>query len=311
MKTLKQKIANYATQDLGLDDCRFTSADTSQFMEIYDLWLKAGRHGEMDYLLKHQDLKEHPEKLLSGVRSAIVVMKNYKSTHERRLAGNFKIARYAVGADYHAILAEKLNALADVLKKESPQAQCYCGVDSRPIPERSLGIQAGVGFLGKNTMLIKPGMGSYFYLGVVLTTVDFEPDAPLRWDCGSCRLCIDACPTQALLGDFQMDAAKCISYQTIEQKEPMSETQIRQAQGWIYGCDICQEVCPYNHDRIPLTNWSEFLPEAGVGFKFFEKAPDDLKEQDIPKTSPMHRSRRRIIPNFQLARRIESAKMKH
>lgn len=300
MNILKTKIYDFATTKLGFDDCRFTPINGEGFMDFYDRWIKAGRHGTMDYLSRHQDLKAHPEKLLPGVQSAVVVMKNYKNTPSRRLEGPFKVARYAVGKDYHRVIGNKLKEMKAFIQIQNPDAQCYFGVDSQPIPERGLALQAGLGFLGKNTMLIAPGKGSYFFLGVLLTTLELEPDTPLPWDCGSCRLCLDACPTQALTADFQMDAAKCISYQTIEQKTPMTVDQINQAQGWIYGCDICQEVCPYNHDRIPLTNWDEFLPEEGVGFDFFTKA-SQLKEADIPKSSPMYRSRHRIIPNFYLA----------
>ena len=308
---MKAKIYDYATRTLGFDDCKFTTADTSRFMDIYDQWLKAGHQGSMDYLERHQDLKKYPEKLLPGARSAIVLMKNYKNTSERRLQGRFKIARYAVGQDYHLVMTEKLKKLADFLTTSTPgvgEVRCYYGVDSRPIPERSYALQGGIGFLGKNTMIIKPGLGSYFFLGVVLTTLELETDESLKWNCGSCRLCLDACPTQALIGDYQMDAAKCISYQTIEQKTPMTEEQLNNAQGWIYGCDICQEVCPYNHDNVPLTDWTEFRPASGVGFDFFKKNPD-LDSKDIPATSPLHRSRNRIIPNIRMARLMESGRI--
>ena len=199
-------------------------------------------------------------------------------------------------------MKEKLFELTHLLKSERPNANFYVGVDSSPIPERALALQAGIGFLGKNSMVIKPGLGSYFFIGVILTTEEFLPNQALSWNCGECRLCIDACPTHAIITNGVVDARRCLSYQTIEQKNPMNEEQIQESRGWLFGCDICQEACPYNHDNTPLTNWKEFRPEAGVGFNFF--AQKDLNERSIPKETPLYRSRKRLLPNLKMALRM-------
>lgn len=301
MNPLQKNTLNFATQTLGFDDCRITSADAKDLLQHSQEWLNEGKYADMEYLKRHAIFKENPDLLLPGVRSAIVVTKSYKNTSEQHLKGRFKIARYAVGQDYHVVIQGKLQQLANFIEQKNPESKCYYGVDSRPIAERSYALKSGIGFLGKNTMIIKPGKGSYFFIGVILTTQEFPMDKPLSWNCGNCRLCLDACPTQALIGNYQMDAAKCISYQTIEQKTPMSEQQIKDAQGWIYGCDICQEVCPYNHDRIPLTDWMEFMPESGVGFDFFEKN-SEITPASIPRDTALYRSRQRIIPNIRMAR---------
>jgi epoxyqueuosine reductase len=239
--------------------------------------------------------------LLKDVKSAIVLIKNYKNTRARHLRDRFKIARYAVGRDYHIVVLDRLKKIESFIKKTDPGVICYCGVDTRPIAERSLAIKAGVGFLGKNTMVIKPELGSYFFIGVILTTYPFKKDSPLTWDCGQCRLCIDACPTQAITENYSLRATQCISYQTIERKSPLTEEEIRKTAGWTFGCDICQEVCPYNHEKIPLTDWVEFLPEAGVGFNLFEQILKGSSARKIPKESALHRSKNRVFPSWDRA----------
>lgn len=296
---MKSEIQDYAIDQLGFDVCMFCSpwmpADRLQHMQE---WLGQGMHGDMEYLAQHLPLKERPEELLAGVSSAIVLAVNYKNTSEPELKGRARVARYAVGRDYHLVIKERLQQLESFIMQQSPGAACYSGVDSRPIDERGLAVASGLGFQGRNTMVIRPGLGSYFFLAVVYTTLELEFDTPVSTNCGTCRLCLDACPTQALLEDGSMDATRCISYLTIEQKEPVSAAQLEDLHGWIFGCDICQEVCPFNKDSIPLTQWPELEPAAGVGFDFFEKADTDIDERSIPKHTPLHRSRKRVIPSF-------------
>ena len=324
--SIKQKIFTHATQTLGFDDCRFTDPFLQDHLEESKKWLAQNFHGDMKYLEDHLKFKENPDLLLAGVQSAIVLIKNYKNTSVRRLEGEFKIARYAAGKDYHLVMKERLEKLIGFLKKENPGMECYAGVDSRPLAERSLALKAGIGFRGKNTMVIKPGLGSYFFIGVILTNYSFENDSALNWNCGNCRLCLDACPTQALSEPYSLNATKCISYKTIEQKDPLRQEELKKTEGWIFGCDICQEVCPYNHGRTPLSDWKEFQPNAGVGFDFFRNLsflnasignPDKINGsptknlpagrqafggESIPKDTPLYRSRKRVVPNFKLAR---------
>ena len=304
----KEQIARYAIEELGFDDCRVTTPTDDVRMQQMAEWLEAGYHGDMDYLERHLPLKREPERLLPDVRSAIILVKNYNNTTARELSGRFKIARYAAGKDYHIVMRERLRRLESHIADLAPDAASYIGVDSRPIDEKGLATRAGIGFQGRNTMVIQPGLGSYFFLGVVLTTLELEPDSPIRASCGTCRLCLDACPTDALLETGGMDATRCISYRTIEQKTPVAPDRVAELEDWIFGCDICQEVCPYNNDRIPLTDWPDFMPAAGVGFDFFrDRAPDDTVR--IPKKTALHRSRKRVIPNWlEMARQSPPAK---
>lgn len=301
---LKPQIKTYATQTLGFDDCRFTDAKLDDKLDIYKDWLSGGGHAGMDYLKKHLKFKEAPGLLLANVKSAIVLIKNYKNTKVPSLTNRLKIARYAVGKDYHIVMHERLLKLADFLKKEISGIECYCGVDSAPIAERSLALESGIGFLGKNSMVIKPGLGSYFFIGVILTTAEFEPDLPFKKDCGKCRLCIDACPTNAIRNDYTLYAKRCISYQTIERKTPLTEDEIKKTQGWLFGCDLCQEVCPYNGGNKPLTDWEEFLPKSGVSFDIFEKSSKIISSATIPRDSALYRSRKRVVANLATAQKV-------
>lgn len=298
---LKSQISQYATQTLGFDECRFTDLKIDKAIDYYKSWLKKSDVGDMRYLRDHLKHKETPELLLENAKTAIVITKSYKNTTEQRLTNRFKIARYAVGKDYHVVIRERLKDFAEQIKTLAPDCKTYCGVDSSPIAERSLAIKAGIGFLGKNTMIIKPGVGSYFFIGVILTDLEFEADKPLSWNCGQCRLCIDACPTQAINSDYTLTAKRCISYRTIEQKMPMTDAELKKTEGWLFGCDICQEACPYNHVNSPLTSWEEFLPKSGVGFDFFDKVLSTGALPVIPKQSALYRSRMRVLPNWQRA----------
>lgn len=299
---LQEQLRQYATATLGFDDCRFTDLPAPAAFDDCAAWLEAGRHGEMTYLERHLPLKRHPEKLLPGVRAAVVLTKSYRNTRDRELPQRYKVARYAVGRDYHQVMGERLQQLEAFIKERDATSECYSGVDSRPLAERELAVRAGVGFRGKNTLVIKPGQGSYFFIAVVLTTYPFAPDKPLAGDCGSCVRCRQACPTGALLAPGGLDARRCISYRTIEQKTPVTEAQIAKLNGWVFGCDICQEVCPHNRGPAALTDWPEFLPEAGVGFGAFEASAG--REPRIPRSSPLCRSRQRVLDTWARLRRI-------
>lgn len=290
----EDQIRKIAIEELGFDACGFAPALLPpDDLARRDSWLKRGLHADMDWLKRHEALKQNPAELLPGVQSAIVVIKSYRNTPERELSGQAKVARYAAGQDYHALIGQRLRELEERLKTIWPESDSYSGVDSRPIAERELATLAGIGFRGRHTLMIRPGLGSYFFIGVVLTTLKLEADTPSMVNCGTCRKCVDACPTDAILESHELDAGKCISFWNIEQKEPLSPAQIDKTDGWAFGCDICQEVCPFNKENIPLTDWLEFHPDAGLGFDL-EKA---LPELAIPRNTSLHRSRKRVRPN--------------
>lgn len=283
----------HAVDALGFDACGVADARQPDAAARLRTWLAQGYGADMAWLERHQPLKEDPAQLLPGVHSAVVVMKHYKNTPRRYLPGPHRVARYAAGRDYHAVLRRRLGELESFLAERVPGAACYGGVDSRPLNERAYALAAGLGFRGRNSMVIRPGLGSYTFLGVLLTTAALAHDRPIRTHCGTCRACVDACPTDAILEDGTLDARRCISYLTIERKAPLPPDEAKATlHGWIFGCDICQEVCPFNRDDVPLTDWPALMPEAGIGFDAFARPHDTTPH--IPRRTPLHRSRKLI-----------------
>lgn len=217
-------------------------------------WLAAGKHGEMDYLLADLDTRLEPRGILPGTRSFIVVADQYATrgdTDPPPDAANplGRIARYARGRNYHDVVKRRLHALADRLRLEHPGVEFRTCVDTAPVPERALAVLAGLGWQAKNTMVIHPALGSWFFLAVVATTLDLEPaDAVIPDACGTCTRCIDACPTRAIT-PYSVDATRCISYLTIEHRGPIDPGFHRSIGDWVFGCDVCQEVCPHNSPR--------------------------------------------------------------
>lgn len=247
-------------------------------LEKFGEWLKRGYAGEMKYL--HDPRRSDPSLAMESARSAIVCALNYNTAHpystkaegvetEGDDEARGWISRYAWGDDYHTVMWEKLNGLVDTLKGKFPQpfaARAYA--DTGPIAERVFAKHAGLGWLGKNTLLLNKAYGSWLFLGVILTTLDLAPSltplqAPAPDLCGSCRKCLDACPTQALIEPYVLDATRCISYLTIELRGNIPE-QFREAIGWqLFGCDICQDICPYNQ-KAPVSTLKEFQPRVGT-----------------------------------------------
>jgi len=245
----------------------------AQFPELAQMqpWLQQGYAGEMQYL--QDPRRQDPAPAMEGIRSIIVCAINYNSDHPLSTAAVQQmengprgwISRYAWGRDYHEVVWEKLNALqAEMREHFSASFESRAYSDTGPVAERVLAKYAGLGWLGKNTLLLNEENGSWFFLGAILTTLDLQPsiDAahfPPADRCGSCTKCLDACPTQAFVAPYVMDARRCISYLTIELRGSIPE-EFRESIGWhVYGCDICQDVCPWNR-RAPLTGESEFAP---------------------------------------------------
>ncbi len=227
-------------------------------------WLAAGMHGSMAWLAKHTDLRTDPARLLDGARSIVMVADLYASRADTGGGpsepgggpGRGRVARYARGDDYHKTMKKRLHRVCDALRAEHPGAGFRAFVDTAPVPERELAARAGLGWIGKHTLLIHPRLGSWLLLGGFLTTLELEPAARAEPDhCGSCTRCIDACPTGAIT-PYRVDARRCVSYLTIERREPIDPALHKGIGDWIFGCDICQEVCPHNtprpgEDRFP------------------------------------------------------------
>ncbi len=226
---------------LGLDACGITSADPARYAKFYRQWTGEGKAGEMQWLARDPERRSDPGKVLPGAKSIIVVGLNYWQPQPE---GRGRIARYALGEDYHQVLLEKLERLAKEISSNGEQAKIY--VDTGPVLEKPLAERAGVGWQGKSTMLISKKLGPWLLLGEIITTLELEPDAPQSDHCGSCTRCITACPTGAITAPYQMDARRCIAYLTIELKGSIPEEMRPLIGDRVYGCDECLDVCPWN-----------------------------------------------------------------
>jgi epoxyqueuosine reductase len=242
-------------RELGFTRVGVTGVARTTRAEYLRRWLDREWAGRMDYLHRHREVREEPARLLEGARSVIVAALNYYQPEPEAPDDQprGRIARYAWGRDYHRVVKKRLWKLVDRLQAElGEQFQARVCVDTAPVLERELAARAGVGWIGKNTMVLNAELGSYFYLGEIVTTLVLPPDAPAVDHCGSCRRCLEACPTGALPEPYRMNASRCISYLTIELREEIPAA-LRPLMGdWVFGCDICQEVCPFNR-RAPVT----------------------------------------------------------
>jgi epoxyqueuosine reductase len=232
-------------KSLGFDRAGIASATPSDYHDYFRQWLDDGRAGTMKYLSARFDERTDPATYLPGAKTVICVAMNYfVPLSSQPTIG--RIARYALGDDYHEIIKPRLHQLADWLRAQFPQAQFRCAVDTAPVMEKELAARAGIGWMGKNTCIISEEIGSWLFLGEVITTLELPPDPPATDRCGTCTRCLDACPTQAITSPYQLDATKCISYLTIEHTGDIPAEMQPKLSGWLYGCDICQDVCPFN-----------------------------------------------------------------
>lgn len=288
---------------LGFDLCCVAPASAPPHAGEFRAWLGEGRAGDMAWLERNADRRTDPQLVLPGARSVIVLGLNYWSRgqgDEQPLhapcsmppAASGRIARYAWGDDYHDVIEEKLRALDEWLTQRGGRQRRY--VDTGPVLERDFAALAGAGWQGKSTMLLSTTFGPWLFLAEVLTTLSFEPDAPMRDHCGKCVRCIDACPTQAITAPQQLDARRCLSYLTIENKGPIPE-EFRAALGdRIYGCDECLEVCPWNRfaqqSRESAFSAREYV--HGWALRDF-LALDDEAFRTLFRRSPIKRIKRR------------------
>jgi epoxyqueuosine reductase len=243
---MSEWIKDYA-RALGFELVGIAPAQPPPHAESFLHWLAQGYAGAMEYLERTAHLRINPAELLPDARSAVVVGLNYAPAELPET--DYRIARYALGDDYHQVIRAKLETLLSAIQAVAPDVWGRICVDSAPVLERDLAWLAGLGWYGKNTCLINTHRGSYFFLGVLLLTLELEYDTPAEGGCGTCRLCLDACPTGALTEPYVLDARKCISYLTIELRESIPESYRAPMGEWLFGCDICQEVCPFNRPR--------------------------------------------------------------
>jgi len=262
---LAQKLKQEARR-LGFDACGISKAEPlDEEARRLEAWLKAGFQGTMDWMERHFDKRIDPTKLVEGARSVISVLHNYYQpvAHDPSPETG-KISRYAWGDDYHEVLKEKLYQLFAWLEAQVGEVHGRAFVDSAPVMDKAWARRSGLGWIGKNTNLINRRMGSFFFLGELIVDVPLPPDDPIPDYCGSCTRCIDACPTGALVQPYVLDARRCISYLTIEHRGDDIPPELQEKMGnWIFGCDICQDVCPWNKFKY-ATNEPRFMPRPGL-----------------------------------------------
>jgi len=270
MKDLKKLIENIAL-DLGFDAVGITLANDLESSNNHFLqWRDKGFAADMGYLLRDNPINAKPKQLLPEAKSIVTLLVNYYTEPPDDPGVNYgRVASYAVGKDYHKVLRKKIKIFQEKIKEHSGENFVSRGFsDSVPLLEKSFARNSGLGFFGRNTLLINKPFGSYFFLCELISNLDIEPTEEKLGTCGKCTRCIDVCPTNALdeayHGKPLLDSRLCISYLTIENKRDIP-TELRNKIGtWIFGCDLCQEICPYNK-KIKETTWDEFKPEAGVG----------------------------------------------
>jgi epoxyqueuosine reductase len=238
-------------QQLGFALAGIAPAQPSAYADQLRAWLASGKHATMRFMLDDVDTRVDPTRILSGTRAFIVVADQYATRNDapdEPPPGRARVARYARGRNYHDTVKRRLHTLADQLRITYPGSEFRTCVDTAPVNERELAVLAGLGWQGKHTLVIHPRLGSYFVLGVVATTLELVPSSRIPDSCGTCTRCIDACPTRAI-SPYSVDASRCISYLTIEREEPIDPSFHAAMADWLFGCDICQEVCPHNTPR--------------------------------------------------------------
>ena len=259
----KARLIKAKAHELGFLACGVARTDflASEAPRL-EQWLQQGKHGQMGYMANHFDLRLDPRKLVPGAKSVISLAYNYHSTPKQLDTSAPKLSTYAYGRDYHKVLRKRLKPLMAFITAQFGVVDMRAFVDSGPVMEKAWAQRSGVGWIGKHTNVIRQGAGSWFFLCEIITDLELEPDAPATDHCGSCRRCVDACPTEAIT-PYGVDGSRCISYLTIELKDAIPQEFAGKMEGWTFGCDICQQVCPWNRFSAPHKE-PEFEPKAAL-----------------------------------------------
>ncbi|MBN2311047.1 MAG: tRNA epoxyqueuosine(34) reductase QueG [Candidatus Hydrogenedentes bacterium] len=249
---------------LGFDACGVARAGDADPEDRLGRRLAEGYHADMAWLADTREIRRDVRRWLADARSVVVVARNYYAPRPApaQPEASGRVARYAWGRDYHRVLRKPVRALAGYIESLEEGAQCAWSIDTGPVLEKAWAARAGIGWIGKNSLVLRPGLGSWFFLSVIATTVEIAPDAPMADQCGSCTLCIEACPTGAIVAPRTVDARRCISYHTVEHRGAMPPDVQAGLGDWLFGCDVCQEVCPWNATAA-TTSEPDFHPRPG------------------------------------------------
>ncbi|CAG5004134.1 Epoxyqueuosine reductase [Dyadobacter sp. CECT 9275] len=290
----RSAVVKVKAAEAGFDFCGISKAE---FLEKeaprLENWLNQNRHGAMGYMANHFDKRLDPTRLVDGAKSVISVLLNYYP--EEKLAegaDDLKISKYAYGTDYHYVLKEKLAQLLILIQEEIGEVSGRIFVDSAPVMDKVWAARSGLGWVGKHSNLLNRDMGSFFFIGEIICDLDLEPDREIQDYCGTCTRCVDACPTDAIAEPYVVDGSKCISYFTIELKEAIPEEVKGKFNNWIFGCDICQDVCPWNRFATPHKTNAFSLSEQLAGFtkSDWEEITEEVF-REVFRKSPVKRSK--------------------
>jgi epoxyqueuosine reductase len=285
---IKQKAAELGFSFCGISKAAFLEEEAPRLEQ----WLKDDRNGQMHYMANHFDKRLDPRLLVDGARSVISLMFNYYSDKVQADPSSPKISKYAYGEDYHFVVKDKLKELLQYMRETIGEVGGRAFVDSAPVLERAWAAKSGLGWIGKNTNLINKGNGSFFFLSELIVDLELDYDKPATDHCGTCTACIDACPTEAILQPYLVDGSKCISYFTIELKDAIPADMKGQFSNWMFGCDICQDVCPWNRFSKPNSE-PRFAPPPElldrIKEEWIEITEDVFKE--LFKKSPVQRTK--------------------
>jgi len=262
MSKLTNQLVIDKAKQLGFDLVGFTKADLlNTETEKLKQWLNKGFQASMGYMEKNLHKRKDAKEILSTAKSVISLALNYYTPENySKEEGKGKVSRYAWGKDYHLVIWQKLDELETDLKEIDPEFECLSYVDTGPVMDKAWAVRSGIGWMGKHTNVINPEMGSWFFIATLITNYEFDYSEIISDHCGTCTACIDACPTDAIVDNYVVDANKCISYQTIENKDEIPFELKGKFENWLFGCDICQDVCPWNQKFSQHTWIQEFHP---------------------------------------------------
>jgi epoxyqueuosine reductase len=269
---IKQEAARLGFSFCGISEARFLVEEAPRL----ENWLNQNMHGQMGYMVNHFDMRLDPTLLVPGAKSVVSLMLNYYP-EEHQPEGIPKISKYAYGEDYHKVIKRKLKEFINTLKERIGDVNGRAFVDSAPVLDRAWAKNSGLGWIGKNGNLINKGAGSFFFLAELIIDLELEYDGPVKDYCGSCTRCIDACPTGAIVEPMVVDGSRCISYYTIELRDAIPNSEKGKFDNWAFGCDICQDVCPWNRFSKPTTI-AEFSPNA-EGLNMTENNWEEMTEE--------------------------------
>ena len=281
-RKIKEEAKRLGFLSCGISKAGFLEEEAPRLEE----WLNKNYHGEMAYMENHFDKRLDPTKLVEGSKSVISVLMNYFPS-EQQNPDSYKISKYAYGMDYHFVVKDKLKALLHFIQEEIGEVHGRAFVDSAPILEKAWAAKSGLGWIGKHSNLLTKEQGSFYFIGELILDMDLEYDAPVTDHCGTCTACIDACPTQAIVAPYEVDGSKCISYFTIELKNEIPNDFKGQFDDWMFGCDVCQDVCPWNRfskpHREPLFNPHPEL--VAMSKKYWEEITEEVFQEVFRKSA--------------------------